>query len=463
MDRQRARSVTLATRGATCRSDSRKRARGNSESPESSNTKAKDKRLVKKTRKVLGNSNNNKEQTKITAFGECTQNNTQHTCDTSDNESSSNMAVSQNQQFESLRDTLTAEFQKTNSKIDQCIKKMDDRMDQIDSKILDIENKLDNTNIDVKNLNDKVENNSEKANETQYTSNLAYTYAEQNEQYQRNFNVRIFNLPESPNESIEECENKVLALFNDTLGVAVKIESIDVLHRLGPKAKANSNDQEHQANSGAQVKENNEINIESETNTEIINGKENPQNKPNEENMDTSNDKDSNSPSVAARSSTGRPVIVSFVSRRVRRDVLANRSKLKKKIDQLTPPIIIVEDLTKRRHALFSKARENKDKFKKVWSKDGRIYARQHNGIDIPIDSWEDITNTPVMEKPQHYRRPPYMVSRGRGYEPRGYYHGFRGRGGRTTRVLRQSSWGHPAPFSSQYPPNSPRDQSPPN
>ena len=128
-----------------------------------------------------------------------------------------------------------------NEKIDQHLLKMGERMDKIDGKMLEVENKIDSTQSDIKNLGQKVESNTERTVENKHTANLAMLYAERNEQYQRNFNLRIFNLPESSNESVQECEAKVLALFSEKLGVFIPIETIDVLHRLGPKPKQTPN------------------------------------------------------------------------------------------------------------------------------------------------------------------------------------------------------------------------------
>ena len=406
----RSRSVTAISR-ATHRSESRKRGR-KSESPEPPTTtgRERNKQTFKKQKKGC-KSLLEKDQTKITEFSESQQNHRpiEHI------ETTTNMAANtetlNNTQFEAIM----AEFQKMNTKFDtkleECMNKMNERVETVEGKIHDIENKLDQTNIDIKNLSQRSEACSEKSVEAVHAANLALAYAEKNEQYQRNFNIRIFNLPEDNNESIENCETKVLAFFKDKLDLTVPIEAIDNLHRLGPKKASRQRDTDNDKN-----------------NTENANQTANEQLEVNE-NDDNQQDKAANEEEMDIQiaenktNSEARPVIVSFVSRRVRREVLANRYKLKKRDNQTTAPIIIVEDLTKQRHALFSKARENKEKFKKVWSKEGKIYGRQHNGLDIAIDTYLDITSPPI-EKRMPPRRYKFFGFGGRG---RGGY----GRGGR--------------------------------
>ena len=439
MEQQRlsARTAVRTARGVT-RSDSRKRTR-HSQSPESAG-KTKDCHLSKKLRNT---STCRKEQTKITSFSSLAQGDTpDNTPDINTQQTESeNMAT--NNLDDSQFNQIMAQFEKMNTKIDtkidEHISKIDERMDKMDGKILEIENKLDNTQVDIRNLSQKEEHNTERTVECQHVANTALMYAERNEQYQRNFNLRIFNLSESPNETIEQCEAKVLSLFSDKLGVQVSIEAIDVLHRLGPKSRVNSQVPTTESNPNGLTS--------SQTSATDPSS---PQNKPNEENkgdgdvveeMDASENQATGEQNNVRQTTTSRPIIVSFVSRRVRREILANRFKLKKQPNQTTAPVIIVEDLTKQRHSLFAKARENKEKFKKVWSKEGRIYARQQNGVDIPIDTFMDITSPPVQSKPHPRTSHPFAARfRGRGF---GSYSRGRGRFSHNTRYGQR--WGSPS------------------
>lgn len=112
-----------------------------------------------------------------------------------------------------------------------------------------------------------------------------------NEQYCRNYNIRIYNLIEPENETPEECEEAVLKLFKEKLClINIVSKDLDAVHRLGKKKKKNSDD-----------------------------------------------------------NSDGGPraVIVRFVSRRTRNEVISKRRLLKKKNGQTTRAVTIAEDLTK--------------------------------------------------------------------------------------------------------------------
>lgn len=118
------------------------------------------------------------------------------------------------------------------------------------------------------------------------------------EQYTRRNNIRIFGLPESKAECIED---SVENLFRDKLNVNIPVCDIDRCHRLG---KPNNN--------------------------------------------------------------SARPVIVKFISYRVRQKVFQEKKKLK------DSGITIREDLTKPRLSLLKEAVE-KYSYKNVWTMDGRI------------------------------------------------------------------------------------------
>ena len=53
----------------------------------------------------------------------------------------------------------------------------------------------------------------------------------------------IFNMPEDDNETMQQCEQKVLALFNGKMKLDIKLESIDLLHRIGRKVAKNPESQ----------------------------------------------------------------------------------------------------------------------------------------------------------------------------------------------------------------------------
>jgi len=92
---------------------------------------------------------------------------------------------------------------------------------------------------------------------------------------------------------------------------------------------------------------------------------------------------------LAARTATGGqrdkplPVIVQFVSRKTRNDVLSRRKLLKSK------PIVLTEQLTATRSALLRKAQElaTSRKITAAWSHEGRILIKTLSGRTMPFTS----------------------------------------------------------------------------
>ena len=292
-------------------------------------------------------------------------------------------------------------------KMDNIDSKIDKRMSVLESRVFDLEQSQDQCKNDVENLKKHQGLSEELLLQNETVAKLSQEKAFSNEQYQRNFNLRIFNVEESEQETITECENKVLKLFEEKLQVVVPIEAIDIIHRLGPKPKKTNGGQSVDANLNTSSPSKNNTNQNQLDETHGANAMPG-QNKDNE----NQNKSDQNKP----KSYVGRPIIVSFLSRRIRREILANRSRLKKKTkDEL--PIIVAEDLTKQNHALFEKARYA-NKFSAVWTKDGIVHGKQENGLVVIIKSCADIDSPPIERQ----------------YTPAGYSRGnrrHRGRGGR--------------------------------
>ena len=416
MDRSRTKEISA--RGATERSESRKR-KSSTQSPVNNKPDQNKKKPKTNEREV--------NQLKITSFQteSCSSDRSDESRPTSQkaiaDETNMATAVSKEQFAE-----LMNEFKKMNTKMDEINAKLDTRIETVEGKVFDLEQKHDSIQTEVQSVKKKLEENTETTDSGTYVAKLALAHAERNEQYQRNYNIRIFNLPENANETIAECETKVLNLFSEKLNVKIPIEAIDNLHRLGPKKSTQQTSKSTEENTGTPTTETKENSKDTERNSKDTETNEM------ESSTATPTPENEREKIVSKEGSNEkiRPVIVSFISRRIRREVLANRNKLKKTPGQRSAPIIITEDLTKQNHYLFNKARENKDKFANVWSKDGIILGKQHNGIIIRIDSLNDVNSPPAMEKKTNRRKffPPRGFPRGRsrGYppfkgRPRGY------------------------------------------
>jgi hypothetical protein len=150
-----------------------------------------------------------------------------------------------------------------------------------------------------------------------------------NEQYCRNYNVRIYNVPENKEETVQQCEEKVLKLFNEKLGLKhITDKDLDAVHRLGKK-----------------------------------------------------------------KDEEPRPVIVGFISRKVRNQVIGKRRLLKKKPHQNTRPVTIVEDLTKKNYVLYQRARKS-ESAAECWTTMGKIFVKTKSGSVRRVRREGDITES---------------------------------------------------------------------
>ena len=71
-------------------------------------------------------------------------------------------------------------------------------------------------------INQRFKQIEEKQTELKTSSKLGYERSYQNEQYQRNYNVRIYGVPDEENETSEKCEEKLLNIFKDKLKVNIQ-------------------------------------------------------------------------------------------------------------------------------------------------------------------------------------------------------------------------------------------------
>ena len=165
-------------------------------------------------------------------------------------------------------------------------------------------------------INQRFQQIEEKQTELKTSSKLGYERSYQNEQYQRNYNVRIYGVPDEENETSEKCEEKLLNIFKDKLKVNIQSADIDIAHRLPKYPNGNGS---------------------SETDD------------------------------------TPRTIICRFVRKKSKALIIKNRNKLKKKAGD-TECIVIKEDLTKYHQQLLSKCI---DRFETAWAREGRIFVKE--------------------------------------------------------------------------------------
>ena len=156
------------------------------------------------------------------------------------------------------------------------------------------------------------------------------------EQYSRRESLRIFGLaePQNGNEDEKTLERKVLKVLNDT-GAKIIASDISVMHRIGKK-KLNSQGQDENLNENSN---------ENEEDGQGQNSKRGP-----------------------------RPVIVRFISRNKKMQVMSLKKNLQTK--QGYKNIFIFEDITRLRSKLLYHIK-NLPGIGRAWTKDGQIYCRK--------------------------------------------------------------------------------------
>ncbi|KAK7484723.1 hypothetical protein BaRGS_00024008 [Batillaria attramentaria] len=182
------------------------------------------------------------------------------------------------------------------------------------------------------------------ADEAKYEAGVARAQAGDLEQYGRRYNVRVFGVKEDDDETVQQCEEKVLRIINEKLELkGIKSADVDAIHRLGKKPKPRRAEQNHS---------------DSDSDTE----------------------------------SRPRAIIVRFVSRKCTQDVLRNRRKLR------GTKISIAEDLARDRYRLLRQVKEKE--VDDAWSRDGKIFVKVSGRIR-EVKSAEDVTrfltSTPML------------------------------------------------------------------
>ena len=239
-----------------------------------------------------------------------------------------------------------------------------EKLQTVDFQIKELQTKHDNMDERVEELSQKEGETHSELSKLKITSNQTNAFQEQ---YMRNYNLRVYGLPESKDETPAQLENMLINFFQDKLGVPVKPDDIDVAHRLGKPSMIKPH-------------------VEPTTSTPKsgLGATPNPPDTEMEQDQVSSGDEDTtdttqthaSSASGSQTSTQTRTIIIRFVRRKTKNLIVANRFKLKKKVGLNT--VVIREDLTKFHHQLLAKAQ---DFGEKAWAKEGKIFMKFHGRI----------------------------------------------------------------------------------
>lgn len=117
---------------------------------------------------------------------------------------------------------LTDTFVEKISRLEGRVFELEARVDKKDNEITSLLKKNDELLNAVKNQETKVKQNEKDMNDIQ--------------QYSRRWNVRVYRVPETERETMEDCVKKVCRIFTQDVGVATSPSDIEVAHRTGQRS-----------------------------------------------------------------------------------------------------------------------------------------------------------------------------------------------------------------------------------
>ena len=175
------------------------------------------------------------------------------------------------------------------------------------------------------------------------------------EQYSRRESIRIFGLSELPDEDSKTLEAKVLKVLNDT-GASILAQDISVMHRIGKKGRISQPQDQGQGENQTQGQG---------QDASPGQGQGGDGNQNQDQGQTTNNEQ-------GVRGS--RPVIVRFISRAKKMEVMTKKKTLKTKDGY--KDIYMHEDITRLRSKLLHFVK-GLTYIGRTWTKDGQIYCRR--------------------------------------------------------------------------------------
>lgn len=137
---------------------------------------------------------------------------------------------------ERLDDLATrADVQQMKAEVKHLTDSFMEKIEKFEGRVFDIEAKTDKLEAEVKSLKKCNENLTNAIK--QQDRRIKETEREQNDQqqYSRRWNLRVFRVPEREGETADDCTSKVCAIFSDKVGVPTKASEIEVAHRAGQR------------------------------------------------------------------------------------------------------------------------------------------------------------------------------------------------------------------------------------
>ena len=268
--------------------------------------------------------------------------------DTSQN-STSSIAQPQTQTFSSADimnaiENLSKKFDTLDTKIDsvdrkvseqaKSLNKIEKSVEEVEGKVFVLENNTDKMKDEIQQLKTSEVNLRSELESLKESIRSIDKKTDENNQYSRRENIRIYGVEEQKVitedgfikslETDNMCLAKVLSVFNSKMGLQIKDADITAVHRLGK--------------------------------------------------LD---------PTLKG----GRAIIVRFISRRVRDQVLGQRKMIFK------TGIVITEDLSPKQYNLLSQVKNDKEVCKNAWTRNGVVFMKTHSEHIVKIQEPADIND----------------------------------------------------------------------
>ena len=262
---------------------------------------------------------------------------------------------------ENFRSTLCEEIGKLTREIDHMQSTFKEQIENVEGRLLEAEIKIEKTETENRHLRHDLNTLRSEMNQTKSDLN-------DHQQYQRRWNLRVFNVPQTLDETAEQTTAKLCDIFTNLVGVRTTPEDIEVAHRVGPAGVAAG-----PAPSGAQA-------VSETAGSEGAGdaGNVGDQMEGVSEGSNVSNDNVIRKPSA---------VIVRFKFRGKRDQIIRQRRNLKKKNSNVS----ICEDLTKYNLDVCNSAYKH-PATDSSWSVNGKIFCKlKSNGHKLRIPYGVDV------------------------------------------------------------------------
>ena len=135
-------------------------------------------------------------------------------------------------------DTQSEAMESIRVEFSEKLKMQEEKVEVLQGEVFDLKNQNDSLKKELEELKKREREVEGQMKEVRFSAKLAEDRSNRNEQYSRRNNVKLLYVEESNGETAAECEEKVLDIFHNKLGLrAVRSDDIEAAHRIGSKQR----------------------------------------------------------------------------------------------------------------------------------------------------------------------------------------------------------------------------------